>query len=74
VCHGQLKLFPETVEISRRLQAPNANPWALTAFLLVNKIGVGFALAATAELLYLPFSWRRLLLMGDLPFKGAVTI
>jgi len=39
--------------------------WALAPFLLVNRIGVGLALAATAALLYVPFAQRSLLLMGD---------
>jgi len=38
--------------------------WALAPFLIVHKIGFGLALAATAALLYLPFSQRSLLLMG----------
>lgn len=38
--------------------------WALAPFLLVDEIGVGLALAATAALLYLPFSQRSLMLMG----------
>lgn len=39
--------------------------WALAPFLIVRLIGVGLALAATAALLYLPFSQRSLLLMGS---------
>ena len=35
----------------------------LAPFLLVNRIGVGLALAATAALIYVPFSQRSLLLM-----------
>ena len=38
--------------------------WALAPFLIVHTIGFGLALAATAALLYLPFSQRSLLLMG----------
>jgi cholera toxin transcriptional activator len=38
--------------------------WALAPFLIVHQIGFGLALAATAALLYLPFSQRSLLLMG----------
>ena len=38
--------------------------WALAPFLIVHRIGFGLALAATAALLYLPFSQRSLLLMG----------
>ena len=37
--------------------------WALAPFLLVQQIGIGLALAATAALLYLPFAERSLLLM-----------
>jgi DNA-binding winged helix-turn-helix (wHTH) protein len=39
--------------------------WALAPFLIVQQIGMGLALAATAALLYLPFSQRSLLLMGS---------
>jgi cholera toxin transcriptional activator len=39
--------------------------WALAPFLIVQQIGTGLALAATAALLYLPFSQRSLLLMGS---------
>jgi len=39
--------------------------WALAPFLLVDEIGIGLALAATAALLYLPFSQRSLMLMGE---------
>jgi cholera toxin transcriptional activator len=39
--------------------------WALAPFLIVNQIGVGLALAATAALLYVPFAQRSLLLMGE---------
>jgi DNA-binding winged helix-turn-helix (wHTH) protein len=39
--------------------------WALAPFLLVDQIGAGLALAATAALLYVPFSQRSLLLMGE---------
>jgi cholera toxin transcriptional activator len=45
--------------------------WALAPFLLVDEIGVGLALAATAALLYLPFSQRSLMLMGDINPKRA---
>jgi cholera toxin transcriptional activator len=38
--------------------------WALAPFLIVHRIGFGLAFAATAALLYLPFSQRSLLLMG----------
>jgi len=44
--------------------------WALAPFLLVHWIGRGLALAATAALLFLPFSQRSLLLMGaDRPVR-----
>ena len=39
--------------------------WALAPFLIVDRIGIGLALAATAALLFLPFSQRSVLLMGD---------
>ena len=39
--------------------------WALAPFLLVDRIGMGLAMAATAALLYVPFSQRSLLLMGE---------
>ncbi|HEV2288028.1 MAG TPA: winged helix-turn-helix domain-containing protein [Candidatus Acidoferrales bacterium] len=39
--------------------------WALAPFLLVQQIGIGLAIAATAALLYLPFSQRSLLLMAS---------
>jgi DNA-binding winged helix-turn-helix (wHTH) protein len=39
--------------------------WALAPFLIVQQIGAGLALAATAALLYLPFSQRTLLLMSS---------
>jgi DNA-binding winged helix-turn-helix (wHTH) protein len=39
--------------------------WALAPLLLVDQIGMGLALAATAALLYVPFSQRSLMLMGE---------
>jgi hypothetical protein len=39
--------------------------WSLSPFLLVERIGWGLALAATAALVFLPFSQRSVLLMGD---------
>jgi cholera toxin transcriptional activator len=39
--------------------------WALTPFLCVEQIGLGLAIATAAALLYLPFSQRTLLLMGE---------
>ena len=41
--------------------------WALSPFLLAPQIGLGLALAATAALIYLPFSQRTLLLMRERP-------
>ncbi len=38
--------------------------WALAPLLLAPQIGIGLALAATATLIYVPFSQRTLLLMG----------
>jgi cholera toxin transcriptional activator len=52
-----LKLFP--------VLFPLDEFWALAPFLLMDQIGVGLALAATAALLYVPFSQRSLLLMGE---------
>ncbi len=39
--------------------------WALAPFLALDQISVGLALAVTAALIYLPFSQRSLLLMGE---------
>ena len=39
--------------------------WALTPFLCIAQIGLGLAIAVAAALLYLPFSQRTLLLMGE---------
>lgn len=58
-----LRLFPFVL--------PLDSLWALAPFLLVDQIGVGLALAATAALLYLPFSQRSLMLMGDIHPKRA---
>jgi cholera toxin transcriptional activator len=52
-----LKLFPALFLLDEL--------WALAPFLLVDQMGVGLALAATAALLYVPFSQRSLLLMGE---------
>jgi cholera toxin transcriptional activator len=52
-----LRLFP--------VLFPLDELWALAPFLLLDQIGVGLALAVTAALLYVPFSQRSLLLMGD---------
>lgn len=45
--------------------------WAFTPFLLVQQVGIGLAIACTAALLYLPFSQRSLLLMGNSREQGA---
>jgi cholera toxin transcriptional activator len=52
-----LRLFPFLILLDEL--------WALAPFLLVDEIGLGLALAATAALLYLPFSQRSLMLMGE---------
>ena len=39
--------------------------WALAPFLLLPQIGLGLSLAASAVLIYIPFSQRTVLLMGD---------
>ena len=52
-----LKLFP--------MLFPLDELWALAPFLLLDQISGGLALAVTAGLLYVPFSQRSLLLMGD---------
>jgi cholera toxin transcriptional activator len=52
-----LRLFPFVILLDEL--------WALAPFLLVDQIGVGLALAATAALLYLPFSQRSLMLMRE---------
>jgi cholera toxin transcriptional activator len=51
-----LRLFPFVILLDEL--------WALAPFLLVDEIGIGLALAATAALVYLPFSQRSLMLMG----------
>ena len=52
-----LRLFPFVILLDEL--------WALAPFLLVDEIGIGLVLAATAALLYLPFSQRSLMLMGE---------
>jgi len=52
-----LKLFPVLFLLDEL--------WALSPFLAIDQIGAGFALAVTAALLYVPFSQRSLLLMGE---------
>ncbi|HEY2646524.1 MAG TPA: winged helix-turn-helix domain-containing protein [Candidatus Acidoferrales bacterium] len=61
-----LRLFPFIVPLDEL--------WALAPFLLVEQIGIGLALAATAALLYLPFSQRSLMLMRNLTPKRAENI
>jgi DNA-binding winged helix-turn-helix (wHTH) protein len=39
--------------------------WALAPFLLAQQIGIGFALAISAALIYVPFAQRTLVLMRD---------
>jgi hypothetical protein len=39
--------------------------WSLSPLLIVDRLGWGLALAATASLVFLPFSQRSVLLMGD---------
>ncbi len=56
-----LKLFPALFLLDEL--------WALAPFLTIDQIGAGLALAATAALLYVPFSQRSLLLMGEGTFK-----
>lgn len=46
------------------LSFPLDELWALSPFLLTPQIGIGLALAASAALVYVPFSQRTLLLMG----------
>jgi len=58
-----LKLFPALFLLDEL--------WALAPFLAVDQIGAGLALAVTAALLYVPFSQRSLLLMGDSISKQA---
>jgi DNA-binding winged helix-turn-helix (wHTH) protein len=52
-----LRLFPVVLPLDEL--------WALAPFLLIDEIGLGLALAATAVLVYLPFSQRSLMLMGE---------
>ena len=50
------RLFPFVLAIDQL--------WAVAPFLLLPQIGVGLAFAATAALLYVPFSERTLVRMG----------
>jgi len=55
--HKFHRLFPFTFVLDEL--------WALAPFLLLPQIGLGLALAASAVLIYVPFSQRTVLLMGD---------
>lgn len=61
-----LRLFPFVIPLDLL--------WALAPFLIVDQIGVGLALAATAALVYVPFSQRSLMLMGEINPKRAENI
>ena len=59
--------YPQTGEKFRKLFAlvfPLDELWAVAPFLMVQKIGIGGAFAATAALLYVPFSERTLVRMA----------
>ena len=56
LAHKFQKIFPFTFPLDEL--------WALSPFLLLTQIGLGLALAATAALIYVPFSQRTLLFMG----------
>jgi len=58
-----LRLFPAIF--------PLDEAWALSAFLLLDRIGIGLVMAMTAALLFLPFSQRSILLMGERDAKSA---
>jgi DNA-binding winged helix-turn-helix (wHTH) protein len=45
--------------------------WGMAPFLIVERIGLGAALACTATLLFLPFSQRSVLLMGQRSLEDA---
>ncbi len=55
--HKFHRLFPFTFVLDEL--------WALAPFLLLPQIGLGLALGACAALIYVPFSQRTVLLMGD---------
>lgn len=44
--------------------------WALSPFLIADRIGLGFALGATAALIYMPFAQRVLIKMVSAPRTG----
>jgi len=58
-----LRLFPAIFPLDEL--------WALSAFLLLDRVGVGLVMAMTAALLFLPFSQRSILLMGERGAKSA---
>jgi len=55
--HNFRKLFPFLLPLDEL--------WALAPFLAVHQLGIGLAFAATAALLFVPFSQRTLMLMVD---------
>jgi cholera toxin transcriptional activator len=60
------RLFPAVLALDQL--------WAIAPFLLLPQIGVGLAFAATAALLYVPFSERTLVRMAySFSFSGSVT-
>jgi cholera toxin transcriptional activator len=61
-----LRLFPFVIFLDEL--------WALAPLLLVEQIGIGLALAATAALLFVPFSQRSLMLMREANPKRAGNI
>ena len=61
--HKFHRLFPFTFPLDEL--------WALSPFLLLPQIGLGLALAASAALIYVPFSQRTVLLMGDAHSRSA---
>ena len=52
-----LRLFPAIFPLDEM--------WALAPFLLLDRIGISLVLAMIAAFLFLPFSQRSILLMGD---------
>lgn len=48
--------------------------WALSPFLITNRIGLGLALGATAALIYMPFAQRVLMRMMEQSSKASVTM
>ena len=54
-----IRLFPFVLALDQL--------WAISPFLLLPQIGIGLVFAATAALLYVPFSERTLIRMAYLP-------